>query len=123
VIGAAIALAGIGIAYRIWVLRPATATDARARLRWLHDFLSHKWYFDELIDLTVVRPALWLGRVADGVFERVIVTGVITQGTVSVVRAGSALVRRAQTGFLRYYAAFVIVGLTGVAFYFLVSSS
>jgi NADH-quinone oxidoreductase subunit L len=39
------------------------------------------------------------------------------------VRAGSAAVRRAQTGFLRYYAALMVVGLGGVALYFLISSS
>ena len=37
------------------------------------------------------------------------ITGVVTDGTTSVVRAGSAAVRRAQTGFLRYYAALMIV--------------
>jgi hypothetical protein len=40
-----------------------------------------------------------------------------------VVRAGSAAVRRWQTGFLRYYAAAMIVCIAGVALYFLVSSS
>jgi NADH-quinone oxidoreductase subunit L len=39
------------------------------------------------------------------------------------VRASSAAVRRAQTGFLRYYAALMIVGVSGVALYFLISSS
>ena len=38
------------------------------------------------------------------------------------MRAGSAAVRRAQTGFLRYYAALMVVGLSGVALYFLISS-
>jgi NADH-quinone oxidoreductase subunit L len=123
VIGAGIAVAGIAIAYRIWVLRPGTATALRARLAPLHSFFAHKWYFDELIDAAIVRPALWVGRLAESVFERVIVAGVITGGTVSVVRAGSALVRRAQTGFLRYYAATLVVGLAAVAFYYLVSSS
>jgi hypothetical protein len=32
-------------------------------------------------------------------------------------------VRRAQTGFLRYYAAVIIVGLSGMALYFLISAS
>ena len=48
--------------------------------------------------------------------------GGVTGGTVGVVRAGSALVRRAQTGFLRYYAAAMIVCVSGVALYFLISS-
>ncbi|MDQ6841986.1 MAG: hypothetical protein M3025_06135, partial [Actinomycetota bacterium] len=57
------------------------------------------------------------------VLERVVVGEGITGGTLGVVRAGSAAVRRAQTGFLRYYAAAMVVALTGVALYFLVSSS
>jgi hypothetical protein len=32
-------------------------------------------------------------------------------------------VRRAQTGFVRYYAAVVIVGLSAMALYFLISAS
>ena len=51
------------------------------------------------------------------------ITGVVTDGTTGVVRAGSAAVRRAQTGFLRYYAALMIVCLFGVALYFLISST
>jgi NADH-quinone oxidoreductase subunit L len=39
------------------------------------------------------------------------------------VRAGSAVVRRAQTGFLRYYAAMMVVGVSGVALYFLITAS
>jgi NADH-quinone oxidoreductase subunit L len=122
-IGAAIAVAGIAIAYRIWVGDPGIATRLRERLRPLHSFLSHKWYFDELIQFGFVWPALAVGRLAETVFERVVVNGVITNGTVRVVRATSALVRRAQTGFLRYYAAFMVVGIAGVAFYYLVSTS
>ena len=49
--------------------------------------------------------------------------GVVTDGTTGIVRAGSAAVRRAQTGFLRYYAAVMVVGIAGVALYFLISST
>jgi NADH-quinone oxidoreductase subunit L len=123
VIGAAIALSGIAIAYRIWMAKPGTSTVLRERFAPVHRFLVNKWYFDELIDFLVVRPALWVGRFAESVLERIVVAGAITGGTVGLVRAGSAAVRRAQTGFLRYYAAAVIVGLSGVALYFLISSS
>ena len=49
--------------------------------------------------------------------------GTITGGTVGVVRAGSAAVRRLQTGFLRYYAAALIVGISAMTLYFLISST
>jgi NADH-quinone oxidoreductase subunit L len=123
VIGAVIATAGIGVAYRVWVVAPGTATALLDRFRGIHDFLVHKWYFDELIDVAVVRPVLWFGRFVDAVLERTLIGGVITGGTVGVVRAGSAAVRRAQTGFVRYYAAAMIVCLSGVALYFLISST
>ncbi|MDQ6745578.1 MAG: NADH-quinone oxidoreductase subunit L [Actinomycetota bacterium] len=123
VIGAAIALAGIAIAYRLWIVAPTAPLRLRERLSPLHNFLAHKWYFDELIDLVVVRPIAWFGRFADSVLERILVAGTITGGTTGVVRAGSAMVRRWQTGFLRLYAAAIVVGLFGVSLYFLISST
>ncbi len=69
-IGAVIAIAGIAVAYRIWVLRPGTAAALQKRFAAIHTFLSNKWYFDELIDLLIVRPALWFGRFAESVLER-----------------------------------------------------
>jgi NADH-quinone oxidoreductase subunit L len=135
IIGAVIAVIGIAIAYRIWG-RPAMeaapgAAAARApiavalqqRLAPVHTFLVNKWYFDELIDFAVVRPALWVGRFAESVLERVLVAGVVTGGAVGIVRAGSAVIRRAQTGFLRFYAAAIVVGMSGTILYFLISSS
>ncbi len=123
IIGALIAVAGISIAYLVWVAKPGTSAALQARLGRLHTFLFNKWYFDELIDVVVVRPVQWLGRFAGSVLERGVVGGGITGGTVGVVRAASASVRRAQTGFLRYYAAVVIVGLSAMALYFLVSAT
>jgi NADH-quinone oxidoreductase subunit L len=123
IIGAAIAVVGIAIAYRIWILKPAIATRLRERLAPVYTFLWHKWYFDELIDLLVVRPALWFGRVAESVLERIVIGGAVTGGATGAVRAGSAAVRRAQTGFVRYYAAAMVIAITCVALYFLISSS
>jgi NADH-quinone oxidoreductase subunit L len=123
VIGAGIALAGIGIAYVVWIARPGTSAKLIERFAPVHTFLINKWYFDELIEFLIVRPALWFGRFCETVIERVFVAGVITGGTVSIIRAGGALVRRAQTGFVRYYAAVVVAGITLTALYFLLTSS
>jgi NADH-quinone oxidoreductase subunit L len=118
-----IAVIGITVAYRIWVASPGTATRLRERLPALHTFLGNKWYFDELIDFMVVRPALWFGRVATSVLEQFVIGGAVTGGVTGAVRASSAAVRRLQTGFLRYYAAAMVVGITAVALYFLISST
>ena len=122
-IGAVIGLIGIGIAYRVYIAKPGTAARLQRPFAPLHTLLANKWYFDELIDLVVVRPGAVLGRLADSVLERIVISGGITGGVTGVVRAGSAAVRRAQTGFLRYYAAALILCLTLVTLYFLISSN
>jgi NADH-quinone oxidoreductase subunit L len=122
VIGALTAVAGITIAYRIWVTRAPEASVIEARLPLLHRFLFNAWYFNELIDFLIVRPALWTGGFISTVLEPGAIGGFVTGGTVGLVRACSAAVRRSETGFLRYYAAAMIACLTGVALYFLISS-
>jgi NADH-quinone oxidoreductase subunit L len=123
VIGALVALAGIGLAYQIWIRSPAVTVTLRQRLSGLYEFLSHLWYMNEVIDFLVVRPSLWLGRLVDFVLERTVIGGVVTGAPVGAVRAGSATVRRAQTGYLRYYAAAMVICMSGVAAYFLLSSA
>ena len=123
IIGALVAIGGIAIAYVVYLRRPGTSAALQARFSRLHTFLYNKWYFDELIDALIVRPVQWMGRFTESVLERGVIAGGITGGTVGVVRAASAAVRRAQTGFLRYYAAVLIVGLSGMALYFLISAS
>ncbi len=123
VIGALIAVAGIFIAYRLWIVRPGEPAVLRQRFAAVYTFLSNKWYFDEIIDFLIVRPSLWFGRFAESVLERIVIGGGITGGTTGIVRAGSAAVRRTQSGFLRYYAALMVIGLFGVALYFLITST
>jgi NADH-quinone oxidoreductase subunit L len=122
VLGTLIGLAGIAIAYRVWVVRPGTASNVRERLRPLYTLFVNKWYFDELIGALVVRPAAAVGAFARGTFERVFVDETLVGGTTSLVRAGSAAVRAAQSGFVRYYAALLVLGLAGVGFYFLLQT-
>jgi NADH-quinone oxidoreductase subunit L len=89
----------------------------------VHDFLVHKWYFDELYDLAIVRPAAACGRYGRTVIESVFVQEVIVGGSVAVVRAGSSFARGLQTGYLRSYAVLLVTGLAGLALYFLIASS
>jgi NADH-quinone oxidoreductase subunit L len=106
----------------VWVARPGTAAAVRERVPALYRLFVNKWYFDELIDLLVVRPVAWAGRFARDTFERLVVDDTLVGGTTGLVRAGSAAVRAAQSGFVRYYAALLVLGVTGVGFYFLLQS-
>jgi NADH-quinone oxidoreductase subunit L len=123
VLGGVLAVGGIGIAYFVWVARPGTSERVRVRFSFLYRLFVNKWYFDELIDLLVVRPALWFGRWGQQTFERVFVNGTLVGGTSGIVRAGSAAVRAAQSGFLRAYAALLLFGVVAVGLYFLIQSA
>jgi NADH-quinone oxidoreductase subunit L len=125
VLGTLIGLAGIAIAYRIWVQRPGLAAAIRERVpggRALYELFVNKWYFDELLDLLVVRPTTAAARFAQQSVERRVIDDGIVGGTTGLVRAGSAAVRAAQNGFVRYYAALLLLGVAGVGFYFLLQS-
>jgi NADH-quinone oxidoreductase subunit L len=122
VLGTVLGLSGIAIAYRIWVKQPSIAVTARERFAPLYELFVNKWYFDELIDLAIVRPATAVGSFAMGTFERVFVQDTMIGGTTGLVRAGSAAVRAVQNGFLRYYAALLVIGVAGVGFYFLLQA-
>jgi NADH-quinone oxidoreductase subunit L len=121
-LGIAAGVAGIGVAYYVWVKNPGLSARVRTRLAPVHKLLAHKWYFDELIDVLVVRPTAWFGSFAQQTFERVFVNGLLVGGATGLVRVGSSAVRAAQTGFLRYYAAMLVVGMVGLTFYFLLLS-
>jgi NADH-quinone oxidoreductase subunit L len=122
IVGALIAILGIFIAFTLYVRRPEVPARLQARFRPLHTLFVNKWYFDEAIDLLVVRPWAWSGRFARNTVERLFVNGTLVGGASGVVRAASAGVRAAQSGYLRYYAALLLVGLTGLGAYFLISA-
>jgi NADH-quinone oxidoreductase subunit L len=122
-LGTVLGLAGILVAWMIWGRRPEVAARVRERLAPVHQLFVNKWYFDELYDVAFVRPGAAVGRFAQATFERVFVDRTLVGGATGLVRAGSAAVRAAQSGLLRYYAALLVVGVTGVAFYFLMVST
>ncbi len=121
-IGGAISVLGIFIAYFLYVAQPATPAILIRRLRPLHALLVNKWYFDELIDVLVVRPVLATGRFASRTFERVVVDGLVA-GTEDVVGTAGRVVRTVQSGFVRSYALLLLGGFAGLALYFLLASS
>jgi NADH-quinone oxidoreductase subunit L len=121
-LGALLSIVGIAVAYLIWMKRPEVAVRVRERFRALHTLFANKWYADEALDRLFVRPAAWFGRFAQQTFERVVVNGLFVGGPVGLVRAGSAAVRSRQSGFLRAYAALMVLGLAGVVLWLLLAS-
>src|SRR5215217_7966619 len=123
VTGGLLSIAGIALAFFLWVRRTDAPGSLRAHLSGLHRVFVNKWYFDEIIDRVIVRPFAWFGRFGRNTFERLVISGLFVGGTTGAVRAGSAAVRAAQSGYLRYYAALLLLGLTGLGLYFLLAGA
>jgi NADH-quinone oxidoreductase subunit L len=121
-VGALISIGGIAGAWHVYLRRPGTTGRLAQRFAGVHDFLAGKWYFDELFDRTVVRPFAAAGRFGRAVIESAFVQGVLVDGPVGLVRAGSSFARSIQTGELRAYAALLLIGVSGLVLYFLIAA-
>lgn len=125
VIGAVLGLAGIYIAYTIWGKHrtldqaPAAAKAQRAFAP-LHKLFANKWYFDEIIDVLLVKPARKIGGFFEAQTEPKLFTAAMIGSVSGLTKGASAGVRRVQTGYMRSYAGVIAAGLAVVVLYALV---
>jgi NADH-quinone oxidoreductase subunit L len=106
------ALAGMGLAIKLYLQRPYIILSIVQRLGLLYKLVANKYYFDEIYDRLFVRSLPRLGsflwhRVDDGLIDRFGPDGV----AVAVQNAGERL-RRVQTGYLYHYAFAMLAGVT-----------
>jgi NADH-quinone oxidoreductase subunit L len=107
----------------LYMRRPGVTLRLAQRYRGLHDFLAHKWYFDELYDAVFVRPIANFGVYGRRVIESRFVQDFIVGGAVGVVRVGTSAARAVQTGYVRAYALLLVIGVLALGLYFLVQST
>jgi NADH-quinone oxidoreductase subunit L len=105
-----VSLAGIGLAFLLYQLRPALADVLQARFRVLHRVVLNKYFVDEFYRFVFVRPLV--AGSSELLWKRMDLWAI--DGTVRFVarrtsRAGDAL-RRMQSGNIRSYAAWVVLG-------------
>jgi len=104
-------LAGIAIAYLMYVVQPGLPAKLAKRLRPLYLFSFNKWYFDELYDRVFVRTAFVLGlgfwKSGDGA----VIDGVGPDGVASVTRQLARRASRLQTGYVYHYAFAMLIGV------------
>jgi NADH-quinone oxidoreductase subunit L len=119
--GAVISIAGIALAWWLYVKRPTAPATIRRRFRLLYTLFVNKWYGDQIVDFLVVRPVKGVGSFADRIFEPFLING-LTGGTIAIVRSAGGAVRELQSGMLRGYAFLMLTGIVAVALYFLIRS-
>lgn len=118
-VSSAVAIGGIAIAAFFFLRRKDAAQGVAGRFAGLHSLLTHKYYVDEIYDAVIVRPirvvserVLWKGIDVLGVDGAV-------NGVGALVGGASRVVRRAQTGSVRAYAASLMLGVVLILGYYL----
>ena len=133
------AFAGFFLATMFYGLRKLDAAEAKRAFAPVHRLLQNKWWFDELYDVVFIRPthvvSEWISqfdrKVIDGLIDglawvvrsfssfwerladRTLVDGFVNSLASLTYKTGLGL-RRAQTGSLRQYVMFIVIGTVAV---------
>lgn len=111
VVSSVIALAGIGLAYVLYVQKPELPEILAGRLSALYELSRNKFYLDELYELIIVKPMTVFAHVCR------IVDAYLLDGLVDLVGQLPAFlgywIRPVQNGLVQFYALLMALGLAG----------
>jgi NADH-quinone oxidoreductase subunit L len=110
---------GFLAAYLFYIRRPDLPAALARDQRILYEFLLNKWYFDEIYDLLLVRPALWLGRLLWKGGDGFLIDGFGPDGVSARVLDVTRNVIRLQTGYLYHYAFAMLIGIAALVTWFM----
>lgn len=104
-----VSLAGIALAYLMYVKR-TVASDVIARpMPWLYQLSLRKYYIDELYHAVIVRPLKWIGLGLQ-LFDRYVVDGLVAL-VVNITNFVGSVHARLQNGQIQTYGFTVLLGL------------
>ena len=109
-VSVAFGLGGIALAYFMYVVQPGIADGIANSFSGLYKLIYNKYYVDEVYDATVISPTIdgsraILWRIADAT----LIDGAVN-GAGKVASGIGSLLRKAQGGYIRNYAAWVVAG-------------
>ncbi len=110
-------VAGIFVAYRMYVLRPESAAIWAARFKGIHALLFRKYYVDEAYDAAFVRPTVQLST--EGLWKGMDVGFIdwLVNGSGRAIQASASVLKIVQNGLIRSYAAWILLGMVAILLY------
>ncbi len=114
-LGIVAALVGLGLAWS----RYRKGFEYKENSNPAYQFVLHKYYVDEALDVVLIRPILALGRGLTFGLENFTLDG-LSRGIGWVLRACSSGLRRLQTGYMRNYALAIMLGVVLIVVYYAV---
>jgi len=107
----AIGVAGIALAHRFYIRKTALPGELVRQFKGLYHLIYNKYFVDEAYERTIVRPGYAVSdKVFFGVIDARVIDGVVN-GVGVFARVVGSTVRLFQTGVVRTYALFFLLGL------------
>src|SRR5437588_4918796 len=116
-------IGGFLVAYQFYMRRPDIPAALARDQNLLYRFLLNKWYFDEIYDFLLVRPAMWLGRLFWKGGDGFIIDGFGPDGVSTRVLDVTRNVIRLQTGYLYHYAFAMLIGVAAAITWFMFAAA
>ena len=113
-----LALAGVVVAWYMYLINPAVPASIGRALRPLVVLLENKYYMDWINENILARGARALGNGLWKVGDRTLIDGLIVNGSWKLVGMVSNWTRKLQTGYLYHYALVMILGIFLLMTYF-----
>ena len=104
-------LLGLGLSYWFYIVNPSLPVRLAENQRPLYLFLKNKWYFDEIYDAILVKPALMIGRAFWKQGDGSTIDGTINGISMGFVPFITRLAGRAQSGYIFTYAFAMVIGI------------
>jgi NADH-quinone oxidoreductase subunit L len=111
---------GLTLAYVFYVFKPRWPAAWAETLGPIYQLSFRKYYFDELYDIILVRPAFWLGRLFWQKGDVGTIDAYGPDGLASGTRSMAGVLSRLQTGYLFHYALAMLVGVLILTTFYLV---
>jgi NADH-quinone oxidoreductase subunit L len=109
-------LIGIFTAYSLYIRKPEVPGKIAAKVKGLYNLVFNKYYVDELYERTLVNPGYALSdRIFFKFCDTAIIEGIVN-GLGITARIVGATVRLFQTGVVRTYAFFFLLGVLYIVF-------
>jgi NADH-quinone oxidoreductase subunit L len=114
-----LAMAGLGLAWLLYVRIPELPGRLRARVHMLYTLLLNKYYVDELYQFVFAGGVLRLGKTLWHKGDVLVIDGLMVNGTARLVGWFSSVIRQIQSGYVYHYAFAMILGLFFLLTFFL----
>lgn len=106
-----LAVSGVVTAWFFYLVRPDLPALCAQRLRVIHTALDRKYGFDALYEEGLAALGRGIGSLFWRVGDRVLIDGLLVNGSARLIGWFSGVLRNVQTGFLYTYAFAMIIGM------------